>query len=78
MYADLLSALQPAACSGLYAHVLCKKATALKEAYELEAALQCLSRALELESGSVNCLHLRAMVSFVVHEMPLPCECRVQ
>ena len=69
LYAELLSALQPTACSGLYAHVLCKKATAHKEADELEAALQCLSRALELEPGSLECLHLRAMVRHLVHQM---------
>ena len=66
MYAELLSALQPAACSGLYAHVLCKKATAHRAAYELEAALQCCSWALDMEAGSLECLHLRALVRISV------------
>ena len=62
MYSELLTALQPAMCSGLYAQLLHRKANAQKQQQQYGAALQSLDSALEWEPEDASCLQSRAMV----------------
>lgn len=61
-YTQLLTSLQPGACSGLYACLLLKRAVALSQKQEYDAALQSLDSALKWEPESADCLQLRAEV----------------
>lgn len=47
LYIDLLAALQPGACSGLYADILLKRAAAQSEKQDYGAALQDLDCGLQ-------------------------------
>lgn len=61
-YTQLLSTLQPGACSGLYACLLLKRAVAHSQKQEYDAALQSLNCGLGWEPESADCLQLRAEV----------------
>lgn len=61
-YTQLLTSLQPGACSGLYACLLLRRAVALSQMRDFGAALQSVDFALEWEPESADCIQLRAEV----------------
>lgn len=64
LYSDVLAELQPGVCSGLYAELLVKRADAQRQQGQFDAALADLDRAMAWEAENVNCLQLRALVSY--------------
>ena len=63
---DLLSEVQPGACSGLYAHILYQQAQALLQRQQFCEALRSLKQALLWEPHHQDCLLLQALVSAAV------------
>lgn len=72
---SLLSEIQPEACSGLHARLLHQQAQAQMHQQQHDNALRCLDKALIWEPYDINCLLLKALVSFASCQQALEGVC---
>ena len=89
LYTDMLSSLQPGACSGLFAGLSLKRAETTFQKRQYTSALQDLGCALKWDPENLQCLQLRAEVCFIdqpitsqkpwcLHRQLVEYMCRVQ